>query len=81
MPVTNVHPLNQLLGLNGKSADVTRGYRYWYAANVRSKTKQSIILILQRRMLLVSMGYETIVLYLGLRGHTCERANASELAE
>jgi len=28
MPVTNVHPLNQLLGLNGKSADVTRGYRF-----------------------------------------------------
>lgn len=28
MPVTNVHPLNQLLGLIGKSADVTRGYRF-----------------------------------------------------
>jgi len=28
MPVTNVYPLNQLLGLNGKSADVTRGYRF-----------------------------------------------------
>lgn len=28
MSITNVHPLNQLLGLNGKSAGVTRGYRF-----------------------------------------------------
>lgn len=28
MPVTNVRPLNQLLGLNGKSAGVIRGYRF-----------------------------------------------------
>lgn len=29
MPITNVHHCeNQLLGLNGKSTDVTRGYRF-----------------------------------------------------
>jgi len=78
MPVTNVHPLNQLLGLNGKSADVTR-VSFWYAANVRGKTKQSIILILQHCMLRVPLGIETIVLYLGL-GTYLRASEASGIA-
>lgn len=65
MPVTNVHPLNQLLGLIGKSADVTRGYRLvcgQCTIGAIGRTKQSIILISQHCMLPTPSGFETIAL-------------------
>lgn len=63
MPVTNVRPLNQLLGLNGKSADVIRGYRFGARPERGGqRMKQSIILIFQSAVCYKPQGFDTIAL-------------------